>query len=225
AALFNLLRLFLLMNPQEAELIGAHVGDGTLYKTAWSLVWELRGDLKEREYYEDYLVPLLKSVFGEEFPVKFRSGGPNGCLGFQLARKSVTGWFLKQGFFPGKKSRTVRIPEKVMQGSPDIQYGFIRGLFDTDGCLWFDQKGRRNCYPQLEVCSASPLLIEDLCCLLNRIPLRHYTWISRESTHIRITGELNLHFWMRNIRPGNPKHSNKYTQFISRHQNDSIASN
>ena len=42
------------MNEKEAELIGMHVGDGTLYKTNCnSLVWELRGSIYEKEYYED----------------------------------------------------------------------------------------------------------------------------------------------------------------------------
>ena len=34
------------INPQIAELLGAHIGDGTLYKTNRGVVWELRGDRK-----------------------------------------------------------------------------------------------------------------------------------------------------------------------------------
>ena len=38
------------INSKIAELIGMHIGDGTLYKTNRSLVWELRGALNEKEY-------------------------------------------------------------------------------------------------------------------------------------------------------------------------------
>ena len=33
------------LNVEIAELIGMHTGDGTLYKTKWAIVWELRGGL------------------------------------------------------------------------------------------------------------------------------------------------------------------------------------
>lgn len=36
------------LNPKLAELIGMHVEDGSLYKTSRGIVWELRGDLKEK---------------------------------------------------------------------------------------------------------------------------------------------------------------------------------
>lgn len=215
-ASFNLFSFITPMTPEEAEVLGAHVGDGTLYKTNHGMVWELRGDLKERDYYESHLVPLLNSVFGETFPVKFRSGGPNGCLGFQLARKSVIGWFLKQGFVPGKKSRTVRIPEKVMLGSLEIQYAFIRGLFDTDGCLRFDRSGKQKRYPRLEIGSMSPSLANDLSFLLTALAIRHHRWVTPYGCNlVCINGEASLHFWMKHICPGNPKHVNKYLRFNS----------
>ena len=39
------------LNSKIAELIGMHIGDGTLYKSNNSLIWELRGGLNEKEYY------------------------------------------------------------------------------------------------------------------------------------------------------------------------------
>jgi len=51
------------LNVKTAELIGMHTGDGTLYKTGWGLVWELRGGLNEKEYYSKHVKKLMESIF------------------------------------------------------------------------------------------------------------------------------------------------------------------
>src|SRR3989344_3405475 len=97
----------------EAELIGLHVGDGSLYKTNRSIVWELRGDLKEKEFYDGHVKHLLESIFNMEFLPKFRSGGKNGCYGIQTSKKVVTQFFIEYGFKPGSKTYTVNVPQYI----------------------------------------------------------------------------------------------------------------
>ena len=60
------------LNSKIAELIGMHIGDGTLYRTNTGTVWELRGALNEKDYYYNNVVPLLNSIFNKEFKPKFR---------------------------------------------------------------------------------------------------------------------------------------------------------
>ena len=55
----NILKL----NPYTAELIGLHIGDGTLYNTKYSIVWELRGSLNEKSFYNNHIKDLIKSIF------------------------------------------------------------------------------------------------------------------------------------------------------------------
>jgi len=38
-----------LIEECAAELLGLHVGDGTLYMTNYGVVWELRGGLDEKQ--------------------------------------------------------------------------------------------------------------------------------------------------------------------------------
>lgn len=72
-----------------AELIGMHIGDGTLYRTSRGLVWELRGNLNEKEYYDNNVTSLLLSIFKEEFKAKFRTGGKNGCIKLNLKTRNI----------------------------------------------------------------------------------------------------------------------------------------
>ena len=127
------------IDEKIAELIGAHCGDGTLYKTNWGLVWELRGELKEKNYYVNNICPLLKDIFGLKLVSKFRSGGANGVWGVQTSKKEITSFFLEYGFLPGRKTHTVSVPSYIQNSSHCIKRAFIKGLFDTDGCLRFDR--------------------------------------------------------------------------------------
>ncbi|MBD3355289.1 hypothetical protein GF361_04870 [Candidatus Woesearchaeota archaeon] len=160
------------LNPKISELIGTHRGNGTLYKTDWSLVWELRGSLKEKEYYYKNIVPLMISIFKTKFTPKFRSGGKNDCFGIQTSKKKVTSFFINYGFNPGRKTNTIKIPEFIKKSNKKIKLAFIRGYFDTDGCLRFDKnkKGVHN-YPKIEFTSASKQMIIDLTNLLKKTRL------------------------------------------------------
>lgn len=200
------------LNPQIAELIGMHVGDGTLYKTTRSLVWELRGGLNEKEYYVSHVANLLESIFKIKFMPKFRSGGKRGCFGIQTSKRDVTSLFLNFGFFPGKKSHTVRIPEYIKNSNNKIKLAFIRGYFDTDGYLRFERinNNKNYNYPKIEFGTASVGLRGDLFYLLKNLGFRPYKW-GKKMFCICLAGIDNLEKFIKEVSPKNKKHLNKYT--------------
>ena len=196
------------MDEKEAELIGLHVGDGTLYKTnSNSIVWELRGSINEQEFYT-YVANLIKDLLSVEVKPKYR--GLNS-YGIQTTNKTITKFFIANGFNSGKKVYTVRIPDYIKSGSLEAKRGFIRGLFDTDGCVRFD-KNRTSVhyYPKIEFQFASKFLSEDLFLLLNELGFRLHKWRSiREdgmSYSLCLSGFTNLDRWTNEIKPANPKH-------------------
>ena len=81
-----------------------------------SLVWELRGDIKEKEYYEKVVAPLLYQIFKFKVNPKFQRG-KNGCFGIQTTNKDITSFLLKYGFKPGRKSGTVKVPDIVFEST------------------------------------------------------------------------------------------------------------
>jgi len=205
------------INSKIAELIGMHVGDGTLYMTNRCLVWELRGALNEKDYYDNNVVPLLSSIFHGEYTAKFRSGGKNGCYGVQISKSNITSFFLKYGFKSGTKTYTVRIPEYIKKSSKKVKLAFLRGLFDTDGCLRFDKnRTRRNYYPKIEFEFASVMLIDDLSRLLDELDFRNYHWKCKNSAKLCIAGKIMLEKWIKEVQPKNSKHLNKYEKFLEK---------
>ncbi len=146
-----------MIDHKIAELIGAHCGDGTLYRTTRGLVWELRGALDEKGYYFHNICPLLNDLFSLEVVSKFRSGGGNGCWGVQTSNKEITSFFLNHGFTPGTKTYTVSVPDYILEADVTIKRAFVRGLFDTDGCLYVENK-RGKPYPRIEIRTTSKVL-------------------------------------------------------------------
>jgi len=195
-----------------AELIGAHVGDGSLYQTNWSLVWELRGSLEEKEYYLGNITPLIKRVFGIELNSKFRSDGGNGVWGVQTSNKEIINLFLEFGFQPGSKTHTVSTPHYVFKSDEKIKRAFVRGLFDSDGCLHFDKPKNKefHTYPKLKFSFASLALRDSLKILLDDLGFRSYIWKDRKYYSLCIAGKEMLEKWVLEISPRNPKHLNKY---------------
>jgi|SRR3989339_1345317 len=156
------------MNEKEAELIGMHVGDGTLYLAGNGQVpvWELRGSITEQEFYE-HVKNLIKEIFDIEVKPKYR--GPNS-YGIQTTNKIITLFFLDNGFKPGTKTYTVRIPDYIKTAEINMKRAFIRGLFDTDGCICFDKNRTAfHYYPKMEFNFASKDLRDDLVLLLNEL--------------------------------------------------------
>lgn len=190
-----------------------HAGDGTLYRTNTGTVWELRGNLNEKEFYHHVVTPLLSKI-GIHAQVQKRSGGPNGCLGVRCCQDDFHILFKKAGFPVGKKTHTVRIPTTVLAGNREIHAAFLRGLFATDGSFYLARiNGQKNAtYPMIELCSASQGLLDDTVRLLAEFDLEAKTWQrtprSRGGTtyHLRLAGEQKTRTFISSIGLGNPKH-------------------
>ncbi len=196
------------MDEKGAELIGMHVGDGTLYlANKTTLVWEMRGSIYEKEYYE-YVSKLIEELLQIKLKPKYR--GPNS-YGIQTTNKTITGFFIKNGFNPGRKVYTVRIPDYIKNRKDvNVKHGFVRGLFDTDGCIRFDKnRTAHHYYPKIEFSFASENLVRDLVDLLNELGFKNHYWRDRTHLHLCIAGFYSLDKWIREISPANSKHLNR----------------
>lgn len=190
-----------------AEFIGLHVGDGSLYKTDSGSVWELRGDLKERGYYEDHICPLINKLFDIKVESKFRSGGKNGCWGVRICKREFIDNLINFGFNPGRKTHTIEIPDYIFKSSLDVKRAFVRGLFDTDGCLNFMKinKNEKKDYPRIKFSFASKRLRDSLSVLLLEVGFDFYSWDFGTEYCFCLSGKRKLLKWEKEINPRNPK--------------------
>ncbi len=199
-----------------AELLGMHAGDGTLYKTTTGLVWELRGNLDEKEFYDNYIILLLQKL-NISFRAGMRSGGKNGCYGVRSTDKKWIQHIMNAGFPIGKKTTTVCIPKSILEGYLEYKNTFLRGLFSADGTAYMISinKATIASYPIIEFASASKILRDEALQVIEENNIRSYAWTynSRKDKNpmyfLRICGRRHCNAFHEKIGLINPKHYNR----------------
>lgn len=208
--------------PEIAEICGIHAGDGHLRRNGKG--FEISGSYEEKEYYDQHIIPLFNSLFdlnikGKFFPTK-------GTYGFSISSKAIIFFLISFGFPKGKKDDIVQIPEQILHSQdPTIRRAFLRGIFDTDGCITFDKriyntsifKKTRNYYPRILFSTISKKLaigIKQLCEKEGFI-CKIYIYKSKKQTEslkykLQIVGINNLERWMNVITPQNPVKVSRY---------------
>jgi intein/homing endonuclease len=116
-----------------AELCGAIIGDGWIQSNGKSFF--IAGDpLEDKEYYDAHMVPLINKILNLNLKVK---NFPYWKVyGTSLHKKEIIKRLLKFGLIGGRKVDVAEIPKWIMKSNKKIKGAFIRGLFDTDGCIF-----------------------------------------------------------------------------------------
>ncbi len=197
------------------EFYGALMGDGCLckvkrkkYGTIYYII--ISGHkILDRNYHENYLIPLIKREFGLNFKIKVNKN--NNSMVTQKINKDLFLKLKNLGFPVGKKGQRLRIPKKLYNLNWKLSKNIIRGLFDTDGRI-FSRKDERYRYPHIKITSKSIKLIKQLYKILREkdYPVR----ITKNKDEIILKGIENTKKWMKDIGSSNKKHLDKYNYWI-----------
>jgi intein/homing endonuclease len=213
-----------------AELAGAFAGDGWISRGNSGSTLFISGNPKdERNYYDNRIVPLLNETFKVKIRAReFRYWGTYGIL---TCNKNVLESFLKLGFTTGKKAFCVKVPDCIKENNA-LHKHFIRGLFDTDGCIYFQrsygdsssmwQKKYRH-RPVVSISTISLCLYEELCSMLNSLGFKFY----KKKPHkgktnknlvytLKVESKENVKKWFSEIKPANEKHLNRFNKWLEK---------
>lgn len=155
-----------------SEICGALMGDGWIQSNESNLF--IAGNPKEDKfYYDNHLVPLINKELN--LNIKARLFPYWRVYGISIHRKSIIKIFLNVGIPKGRKARIVRIPS-VFKKSKNLFLPLLRGIFDTDGSIYFMRGNPKNDFhirPRLRITSVSKKLIEDIKTLSRSIEIKH----------------------------------------------------
>ena len=196
-------------NEKLAELIGILLGDGNLNKKSNCIT--IVGSLEEFDYYNNYLMPLIKSLFS--INPKLRKRNDRNAIYIDFNSKEVMNYLSKEvGLIRGNK-RYAHIPEMIMKNVQLIPH-FLRGLFDTDGCLKFSKQTREsNYYPRIQFCFSDVPFAYEVISLLKKVGFKIGSWKDSRFNGLifyQISGNKNLERWMKTIGCNNPVQKTKY---------------
>ena len=197
-----------------AEFYGVLIGDGCIskYLNQRNLQYEIRIDgnsITDLDYYNTFLLNLIYKATCVFPKVRFR----NDCNGIYIKFRSKSlAFFLNTELqFPfGKKNENQLLISKKILNDASLLRKTLRGLFDTDGSLYFTRndfnKIRR--YPILEISTHNPLLLSQLKEILDSMEfitkIRHY------EDAIKLHGKKNLLRWFEFIGSDHPDKNSKF---------------
>ena len=171
----------MVMNLELAEVCGIHAGDGYLRMRERNKgEVDISGSLEEKGYYDNHVVPLFNKVFN--LGIKGRSFS-RGTYGIVTYKKEVRDILMSLGFPSGRKSKTVKVPDLILNSGDKKIYGaFLRGLFDTDGNISFRKSHRginlfkisKNHYPVITLTTTSRPLAEGVIKILHDLNIIFY---------------------------------------------------
>ncbi len=146
------------MSTKLAELIGIHVGDGSLYKDKkGDYTITFTGNLNERDYM-DYVNNLFFSCFGVKMKMKVYS--KTNSIQLRIRSKNIF-YFLRDNLAlcEGPKNKLL-IPNCIKSKKCYSKY-FLRGLFDTDGCVTVQNMGKYK-YPIVKITTKHNSLAQEI---------------------------------------------------------------
>ena len=125
------------LSSDLAYLCGILVGDGSIYNRENKNEYVIKcvgNPLDEKELYYQVIGPKFKKIFG--FMPRIGYYDSRTTFGFTIYSKTLFLYLTNViGLLHGKKDERLRIPE-IIKYNKKLLVPFIRGLFDTDGCIF-----------------------------------------------------------------------------------------
>ena len=209
-----------------AEILGIHVGDGCISVTDRYSEYYLGGDLKEeKEYHDNWVAPLFNKkvmlpVCKKE--VVYKEHPKVGVYGFYIFNKRIVDFFGKLGINPGSKIN-IRIPSAIVDNDY-LSKRFLRGLFDTDGSIYFDKnysaKKPKNDKPKIKLGTVSKGLSQDVFKVLKNLGMNPFSRKPYQGKrnknkvyNIVLYRKDDIQYFIDKIGFRNPKHVTKWMVF------------
>ena len=197
-----------------AEEIGLHLGDGSMNFYNGKGFYQLRGHIiDDKEHYITRIKPLYKKLFNLD--VNLKDMHSSGVFGFQIWSNKLVGYKSKVLGLPLGKKLDFMIPSFIIKDKTLLKC-FLRGYFDTDGCLYIENK-RGKPYPRVEMTTISKRFAKQLKDIINKLSFRVSCYVEKREKYgwhdlhkIVIRGNVMTKKWFSEIKPQNPKHIKKF---------------
>ena len=191
-----------------AEFLGILIGDGHLSKYQVSISTNAVTD-KEHALFSSQ---LIANLFGTNTTVRNKKG--ENTITVVASSTTLVDFLNTRGMPIGNKIKTqLRIPDWILKNN-DYQKAFIRGLFDTDGCIYLDtHKIKGKIYKNMgwTITSYADNLISGVINLMGGMGFSPTYRSTQKSVYLRRRKEIVRYFT--EIGTSNPKHYARYQKF------------
>lgn len=199
-------------NEQLAEFFGVLTGDGFMneYKTRQAYLVEISGNkLKDWDYLRNFVTKLSQTLFN--LTPKFIIRKNVNTILIAIRSKGIY-YFLRDCGFPSGEKGEIIAPNWIKE-NPILYRSFIRGLFDTDGCLCLKNKEGKK-YPVIGIASKSKSLLVPTQEFLRNLGISSYLDNNRLTNvyKLQISGKRNINLFFDIIGSNNMRNQLKYRE-------------
>ena len=205
---------------ETAELIGALIGDGYIYRNNRKYQIGFVGSpLTDIGYFEK-LKELILKEWNKEAKIKLRERG----LRIVIDSKEICSFLIDELKIPhGKgKCESVKIPDVIFDDW-NLAKNTIRGIADTDGSVFVAKKPGVEKYPSIEITTVSYELANQLRDILlkndfrvNKIRKSKSKLSKHGAYRIALNGKESVKKWIKEIGFSNPYKMNRALEYIKK---------
>ncbi len=196
-------------SPKLAEFFGIMIGDGGI-NNPWQVTITLNS-IKDKEY-SNFIKSLCFELFGIYPAIRKRPG--KNTLVISLASISVVEFLIEKDLPRGNKLKNgLKIPDWILF-KKSYQIACVRGLVDTDGCLFIHQhivKGKA--YKNLGLCftNHSPGIIKSVAAILKELGISGH--ISKRGSNVYLYRESDIVKYLKIVGTSNDRISSLYNEW------------
>jgi len=195
------------LNRDLAYFIGLFVGDGFTNKYGFHYIFQFVGHKQELGFYKNEVIPMAKKLFNitpslreDKMGNFIRVDYYSSCL-FRLTTERFK-------INRGVKSRTVLIPEEILNGERRYLLAFIAGVYDAECCIFFDKRKKyQKPYPRIDLHMANLGILNQIKTILDEELIVSNVFI--KNSRLLIYGDDNIRRFLKKVPIRNPKHVNK----------------
>ncbi|HLC60846.1 MAG TPA: LAGLIDADG family homing endonuclease [Candidatus Nanoarchaeia archaeon] len=194
-----------------AEFYGILIGDGCIskFKNQGRTHHAIRIDgnsLTDIQYYNNHLKKLVEGIIHREVKIKFRKVG--NCIFIMFEYKNFAVFLNNYLKFPFGKKGNISINEEFIKNQQFL-IAILRGLFDTDGCLYFTKNNSKDrSYPIIEISTHSSALVNQLYQVFCKFGFK--VKISHFKDSVKLHGKDNLIKFMKFVGTNHPDKLSKF---------------
>jgi len=159
------------MNEELAELVGIMLGDGSLQKNHnYTYSVRIAFDARKEKRYCEFVKRLIFNNFN--ILAKTTLNKKKNCITLYFYSKQLTDYFHEFLGIQYSPKNLKEIPNHVYKN--DIfKCAFVRGLFDTDGCIT-NQKMGKYTYNLIKICTAHSVFAKNIKELLSQLRINSF---------------------------------------------------
>ena len=190
-----------------AEWVGIVSGDGGMTNYQITITSH---SVDDREY-QQFLVKFIYKLFGVHASTAINRNYK--AVSTRVSRKLLVDYCVSRlGLRTGNKvRRQIGIPSWIKKGGRDTFISCLRGLFDTDGSVYYHKykvNSKPYSYTKMAFTSASSKLVDDVWWLLSKAGI--ISRISRNHKDVVIDSKEMVKKYFDTIGTNNPKHLKRY---------------